>query len=75
MNVTLSIPDHILTQARKRASRQATTINNLIRDFLEDYSQMNEKQKIACEAIDFFNSVTPTIPANERITREEMEER
>lgn len=35
-NVTVSIPDHLLEKARKYAAQRGTSLNSLIREYLEE---------------------------------------
>jgi len=35
-NVTVSIPEHLLEKARKYAARRGTSLNNLLREYLEE---------------------------------------
>lgn len=37
MNVTLSVDEHLLARARERAEALGTSLNQLIRDYLESY--------------------------------------
>lgn len=37
MNVTLSMDEHLLARARKRAEALGTSLNQLIRDYLESF--------------------------------------
>ena len=38
MNVTLSIDDAVIREARKRAEKMGTSVNQLIRDYLEQFA-------------------------------------
>lgn len=75
MNVTLSIPPEVVRDAREYASARSTSLNQLIRDYLAGLTKQAERQRRAEEAMAFFESIEPTIPAGTRITREEMESR
>ncbi len=35
-NVTVSIPEHLLEKARKYAAQRGTSLNNLLREYLEE---------------------------------------
>ena len=50
MNVTLSIDDEILMRARRRAEAQGTSVNQLIREYLE---QLAGKSNPAADAVEF----------------------
>ena len=38
MNVTLSIDDEVLREARRRAEAMGTSVNQLVRDYLEAFA-------------------------------------
>ena len=38
MNLTLSIDEHLVQQARKMAETRGTSLNQLIRDYLADFT-------------------------------------
>jgi hypothetical protein len=75
MNITFSIPNDIVKNAREYAKRQGTSLNQMIRDYLKRFSQDSERQKRADDALAFFQSIFPTLPKNAKITRDEMEQR
>jgi hypothetical protein len=50
MNVTLSIDDEVLQRARKKAEIMGTSVNQLIRDYLE---QLSGKTDFAEDAAEF----------------------
>jgi len=43
-NLTISIPDHLLEKARKYAAQRGTSLNNLLREYLEELVGMNKEQ-------------------------------
>lgn len=75
MNITISVDKKIVEEARQYARKHSTSLNALIRADLLRYSSSNDHQRRAEEAINYFASIKPVIPAGEKITREEMEER
>jgi hypothetical protein len=55
MNLTLAIDDHVLKAARKIAAEQDTTVNQLVREYLERL--ISDRRKIAREKlIELMNS-------------------
>ena len=75
MNITLSIPNDVVENARAYAKRHGTSLNQMIRDHLKRFSQDVERQKRSEEALAFFQKIVPTLPKDAKITRDEMEER
>ena len=73
MNITLSIPNEIVENVREYAQRHNTSMNQLVREYLKKYTQADEHQKIAEEAMAFFQQIVPTLPKNAKISRDEME--
>ena len=47
MNVTLSIDDQTLTRARLLAQRRGTSLNQMIRDYLETLTASDPAQAVA----------------------------
>ena len=45
MNLTLSIGDSLLKEARKAALEKDTTVNALVREYLQDLVEKNRKEK------------------------------
>jgi hypothetical protein len=46
MNVTLSIDDQILARARSLAQRRGTSVNQMIRDYLESLTASDPAQAV-----------------------------
>jgi Family of unknown function (DUF6364) len=44
MNLTLSIDDRLVQQARKMAEAKGTSLNQLIRDYLEDLTSQSDPE-------------------------------
>jgi len=49
MNVTLSIDDEVLQRARQKAEVMGTSVNQLIRDYLEQFSGKVDPNELAAE--------------------------
>lgn len=47
MNVTLSIDDHTLARARQLAQQRGTSLNQLIRDYLESLTASDPVEAVA----------------------------
>ena len=75
MNITLSIPDDIVANAREYAKRHATSLDKMIRDYLNSFTKKALCQKHAENAIAFFQSIVPSLPKDTKISRDEMEQR
>lgn len=75
MNITLSIPDVIVANAREYAKRHGTSLNQIVRDHLNRLSGEAQRKERAEIAIAFFQSIVPTLPKDSKFTHEEMEQR
>ncbi len=75
MNVTLSISEDTIRDARAYAEKHGTSVNQIIREHLDNLSRRAERRERAQTAMAFFENFMPTVPAGTRITREELEER
>jgi len=49
MNVTLSIDDEIVLRARRRAEALGTSVNQLVRDYLEQFTGSVKPEELANE--------------------------
>ena len=49
VNVTLSLSDEILQEARRRAEALGTSVNQLIRDYLEQFAGKGDLDSLADE--------------------------
>lgn len=73
MNVTLSIEDRVVAEARRIASIRGTSLNQLVRDFLQNLTRADDTESVIAElnelwAEESFRSEGPW-------TREEIHER
>ena len=74
MNVTLSINDEIIQEARLRAEAMGTSVNQLVRDYLEQLAGRNDLTALADE----FERISRTSQANPvewKFNRDELHER
>jgi outer membrane receptor for Fe3+-dicitrate len=49
MNVTLSVPDEIMQEARARAETLGTSVNQLVREYLEQFTGKSDLGTVADE--------------------------
>lgn len=49
MNITLSIDDRVVAKARQIASVRGTSLNQLVRDYLEDLTRHNDMKSVLDE--------------------------
>ena len=75
MNVTLSIPEDVVKQARRYAEKHGTSLNQMIREHLSGLTHSTEREQKVAQAMAFFRRLPPTLPTNTKIPREEMERR
>jgi len=73
-NLTISIPDHLLEKARKYAAQRGTSLNNLLREYLEELVGLNKEQlkKILNDLLDLSDRHTGKL---ERWKREDLYDR
>jgi hypothetical protein len=70
-NITLSVEEWIIAQARRRAAAENTTINELFRTWLESYVS----QPLAAEQYEALMARLQHVEAGRKVTRVEMNER
>ena len=49
MNITLSVDDEVVAKARRRAEALGTSVNQLVREYLEQLAGKSDLQKDAAE--------------------------
>jgi hypothetical protein len=74
MNVTLSIDDETLSRARELANRRGTSLNQMIRDYLEEVSSDMSTEEILQE-LEILWEAGSGNSEGRRWTREELHER
>jgi len=74
-NLTITIDDATLKKARLRALEQETSVNALLRDFLEAYSGVRGEQKKAVKEIISLSRTSDSRRGSSRWSREELHER
>jgi len=75
VNITLSVSPDIVKEVREYAAKHGTSLNQIIRDHLTSLTRQAERRKRAEEAIAFFRSFEPTLPADVKLTRTDYAER
>jgi len=72
-NITLSAEERDIALARKRASEEHTTINELFREWLAEYARRDQLVEEAMAAIDELTGLVHI--GGRKFSREEMNER
>jgi predicted HicB family RNase H-like nuclease len=73
-NLTISLDDELLQQAREAAVRDRTSVNALVRDFLTGYVQSQSCRLAAIDALDALAERRQSVSV-ESWTREELQQR
>ena len=72
-NITLSADEHLLEAAHKYAAVENTTLNAKFRQWLEDYTQQQQR---ADDEMAFIEEMRRKhLPCDRKFTRDEMNER
>ena len=74
MNLTLSVDEEIVKAARQRAEAMGTSVNQLVREYLEQLAGKPDRAALVAE----FRELTRTATGNSRewkFNREEIHER
>lgn len=74
MNITLSVNDEIIQEARRRAEAMGTSVNQLVREYLEHFAGKSDPDADAVE----FERVSRMSQGNSlgwKFNREELHER
>ena len=73
MNITLSIDEQVVAEARRIASVRGTSLNQLVRDYLEDLTRHNDMHSVLDELDAMWSESTGR--SQGPWTREELYER
>jgi hypothetical protein len=74
MNVTLSIDEDLMREARRRAESMGTSVNQLVREYLEQFAGNTDREADAAE----FERLSRASHGNSRgwkFSRDELHER
>ena len=74
-NVTISVDDHLLRDARRLAAERDTSLNALIREYLEGLTQRESRAKQARARIVALCRQSTAEIGSSRWTRDELHER
>jgi hypothetical protein len=74
-NLTITLEDEILHRARMRALEQQTSVNALLRDYLEAYAAAGTTWDQATDAVLRLSERSQSSRGDRRWTRDELHER
>jgi hypothetical protein len=74
-NLTISVDDESLRKARIRAIQEGTSVNALLREFLDSYSGIRREQREAVERIADLSRSSESRRGGRKWTRDELHER
>lgn len=74
-NLTLALEDDLLQQARLRALQQGTSVNALLRDYLQAFTGARRGRETAVRDLLDLSAQAESRRADQRWTREELHER
>lgn len=75
-NLTLSLDDELLRRARMRALAEHTTVNAVVREYLESFAGESPAREAVADFLDLADSVSASSgPKGHTWTREELYER
>jgi hypothetical protein len=74
-NLTLAIDEATLKAARKLAIDRSTSVNRMVREFLERFVSENDQKRTALAAMDQFFANPPGTIGSRRWSREEIHDR
>jgi plasmid stability protein len=74
-NLTISVDDDVLKQARLKAIEQGTSVNALLREYLEAYAGVKTRQEEAVKDLLRISENATSGRGGRRWTRDELHER
>ena len=74
-NLTIAIEDEILRRARLRAVAQGTSVNALLRDYLQGFAGARTAQEAAIRSLLELSSRAQSSSKGRRVSRDELHER
>lgn len=74
-NLTITVDDEVLRRARVRAAEQATSVNGILRDYLEAYAASGQTRQRVADAILQLSGQARSGRGDTRWTRDELHER
>jgi hypothetical protein len=74
-NLTITVDDEILRRARMRALEQGTSVNSLLRGYLESFAAASASWQRATEEILRLSTQAESARGDRRWTRDELHDR
>ena len=74
-NLTLAVDDQLLRRARLRALEQGTSVNALLREYLESYTGASRARREAVSELLAMSAEAESRRGDRRWTRDELHER
>ena len=74
-NLTITVGEEALKKARMRALSEGTSVNSLLRDYLESYAGVRNQQAVALQKIVSISSKSCSRRGNMKWNRDELHER
>ncbi len=74
-NLTITVDDEALRRARLKAMEQGTSVNALLRDFIESYAGCRPGQLIALQALLELSVASTARRGKRRWTRDDLHDR
>ncbi|MDA2918763.1 DUF6364 family protein [Desulfobacterota bacterium AH_259_B03_O07] len=74
-NLTISVDDEVLKKARIKALEQGTSVNALLRNYLEAYTDVRQHQEEAIENLLQLSRSAKSRRGGSKWTRDELHER
>jgi plasmid stability protein len=74
-NLTISIDDEVLKQARIKAVEQGTSVNSLLREYLEAYAGTRQRQEEAIEKLISLSHTAKSGRGHSKWSRDELHNR
>ena len=75
MNLTAAVDGDLLKRARMRASQEDTSVNSVLRQFLEAYAGMGERRRDAVADLLALSEAATSRRGSAKWTRDELYER
>ena len=74
-NLTITVDDEVLKRARMRALEQDTSVNAVLREYLEAYSGVRQEQLAAVHKVISLSDEASSRRGDRRWSRDELHER
>lgn len=74
-NLTIAVDDKLLKRARMRAIEQGTSVNAVLREYLESYAGVRSQQNSAVEDLLRLSRATKSRGGRRRWNRDELHDR